>query len=288
MADKKISHYLQLGRVKEVFVVLGFPLLGVLFSFPDLTGLFSWRVFVFTAASFFVVFFIWAFNGLCGLREDVKNLRFKYLSDGLHKDYLLLLLISLFCSLGLFLSLGSMFVWPLIFIFLLSFIYSYPAKGLKYRPWGGVVIHFVFEMVCFQMGWMLFKPISVYSVCISIFFAFLFSIGHMHHELIDYESDKNVGIRSSAVYFGKKKWAMIYHFSVFLCFLYWTILFGLKMIVWWEYLFFAAALFLQMMTFLFLRSKSLKDDSFFLVNRALYRVYYFLAGVCFLFFKIYV
>ena len=42
------------------------------------------------------------------------------------------------------------------------------------------------------MGYVILEPLSLNSFFISIYFALLFSAGHLHHEVIDYEADKKL------------------------------------------------------------------------------------------------
>jgi 4-hydroxybenzoate polyprenyltransferase len=163
-------------------------------------------------------------------------------------------------------------------------VYSFPKKGFKYKPVLGTLTHFVGQILHFEMGYSIIKETGSFSLLISIYFALLFSAGHINHELIDYEADKTAGTQTGAVYFGKKTWAYVSFFlftgsTVFL--LYISIIKVVNIIVVFPFI---AAGFIHVARKLMTYRYDFSRDRF-LTERSFYRFAYFVAGILFVVIK---
>ena len=262
--------------------MLGFPLVGVLFAVNDLSiaaiGKGTWFLF----AILFLFISIYTFNAYSGRNPDSENPRLVSVRQGEERKFLAIT--------ALFLVLSSLALWVLdialmvlgLISFLLWAFYSYPEIGLKNRPIAGTLVHFVSQNIHFQMGYLVLAAVSTRSLLVGVFFALLFSGGHIQHELIDYEADKKATIRTNAVEFGREK-ALAIELAIFLAAaIYWLFLFGQGILTPYEFYPFAAASALQLITLLVLWRRIADDQRYSLLNRSLYRLYFLLAGLAFM------
>lgn len=211
---KRISAFIKSARFAEVSILLGFPMIGLFFAFRSADQLISLPVFLFAAAIFSLFTAIYAFNGLAGIDEDGENDRLADLA-GRRRSFIATLAVSLVLSLVLFFLIKPVLAVFSAVSFLLWCIYSFPKKGFKYRPVLGTLIHFVGQIIHFLMGYAVLAPVDGGSAAASVYFALLFSAGHINHELIDHDADEKAGTRTGAVCFGVKAWEKV-SFALFL------------------------------------------------------------------------
>ncbi len=283
---RQLLSYIKSARSAEVTMMLGFPATGILFAFSKPEELIKIEIFIFIVAIFFLSSAIYSYNALAGIKEDEENDRLKNDLGSNKKSFFkwslavfVTMFIFLFSFIDILLAILSMVS------FLLWFLYSFPEKGLKYRPVAGTVIHFTGQIIHFHMGYIILKDMGIHSLLVSVYFAILFASGHINHELIDYEADKAMNVSSGAVFFGKKKWEkvsfMLFLFSTF----YLIILMLLKVtefVICWPFI-------LAGTVHSVYRLKYLRKDLTrirFLKERTFYRTVYFLSGAAFLTLKI--
>jgi len=283
---KRIVDCLKSARSAEVTMMLGFPATGLLFSFSQLSHLFSMKTLMFMAAIFFLSSAIYSFNALSGIKEDEKNERLK---NDLGSSKMFFFKISLTIFIVLFVLLFYIIDLTLLILsiisFFLWFLYSFPRTGLKYKPVAGTIIHFAGQIIHFHMGYIILSGFSLNSFLISIYFAILFSSGHLNHELIDYEADKTMEINSGAVFFGKKRWEEVSGYLFLSSTLYIIFLIMSGIVVTLEGIPFAFA---GIIHFIY-RILYLKNDLTkmrFLKERKFYRIIYFIAGILFIIVKV--
>lgn len=202
---KKVISILKSARSAEVALLLGFPITGALVAFDSPRQLFSLDLLFFIIGMFSLCSAIYSFNGWAGMAEDERNTRLHNL-----KDKRVFFLVSLAVSIISFIIFHSFLSLFLVVSSLISFcLWMVYSKKFKYRPVLGTLIHFVGQILHFEMGYSIIKPMDSYSLLVSIYFALLFSAGHINHELIDYEADKRAGVQTGAVFFGKKTWTVV-------------------------------------------------------------------------------
>jgi 4-hydroxybenzoate polyprenyltransferase len=85
----------------------------------------------------------------------------------------------------------------------LSALYSAPAAHIKGVPVLNSVLHFAGGLLHFLLGYSVFRAPDGRGIEIGCFLALVFTAGHLTHETRDSESDRQNGIRTNAVRFGK-------------------------------------------------------------------------------------
>lgn len=277
---KQLYAFIKSARFAEVSILLGFPMIGLFFAFKSADQLFSPDVFLFVLAIFALFTAIYAFNGFAGSKDDIHNSRLSDLK-GKRISFIVTLAVSLSVSLLIF-----FFIRPELAVFaLISFIlwcvYSFPKKGFKYRPVLGTLIHFAGQIIHFLMGYAVLAPVDSTSAAASVYFALLFSAGHINHELIDHDADEKAGIRTGAVCFGVKTWEKVSFALFLLAALYISALSLLKK----ELLLICFPFIIAGIIHIIFKICTFGKPSGqakFLSERSFYRTAYFAAGICFI------
>ncbi len=155
---------------------------------------------------------IYLLNASLGFNEDRKNERLDEIQQ-FSKSKLV--------SLGVIIGVIG-FVWLYIFspllvvpaaiVYILWIVYSIPG-GLKRIPLLGLLTAFVGQLVHFHLGYLVFDDLSAASLVIATYFSLLFTAGHALHEVIDHDADQEAGLKTSAVFFGRK---LLFNASTFL------------------------------------------------------------------------
>jgi lycopene elongase/hydratase (dihydrobisanhydrobacterioruberin-forming) len=197
----------KLIRYDEVFLLQGTPLMGVAFAIGDFTAGKATTVFLFVAASFLLVAHIFAFNDWSEsyAQKDSSNATANAGNEELIRRKLLLL--------SSFLLLGSVLIFAFlprptlvlaVFTAVIGIFYSYPLLNGKCIPILCSLLHFWGGLLHFLLGYMLFASLDRRGVLIALFFALTFMAGHLNHELIDFEIDRQNCLTTNAVTFGKR------------------------------------------------------------------------------------
>ncbi len=83
-------------------------------------------------------------------------------------------------------------------------LYSAPRFGLKRLPLLASLVHLAGQGLHFLMGFALLAPLDGRALRLSLFFALVFTAGHLNQEVRDHDGDLASGIRTSAVVFGRR------------------------------------------------------------------------------------
>jgi 4-hydroxybenzoate polyprenyltransferase len=273
-----MSSFLKKIRFLEAFLMTGFVMISVVFSdgphlpqrlFPCVT------LFLGTIA---LLISIYAINSYYGFFNDQSNARFLNKQFSARSSYLLIALVALLLSLGILASIDIRLISLSVGNFILWSLYSGP-NGAKSLPVVGTLIHFLAQIILFQFGFIAFAHVSSESLLISIFFAILFSGGHLIHELKDYEPDRKCAIKTNAVMYGPDSVIFFYKISVLGLLGYWLLLFLVGIVPLVLFVpFFLANLSHLFVTFYWSRNSLLTPEG----NKrfqTLYRAQYFCAGV---------
>ena len=204
----KFLAFIKSARFAEISILLGFPMIGLFFAFKSVDQLLSLPVFLFATAIFSLFTAIYAFNGLAGTEDDKHNSRLADLA-GKRRSFIITLAVSIVASLILFFLIKPVLAAFSAVSFLLWCVYSFPKKGFKYRPILGTLIHFIGQIIHFLMGYTVLAPLDKASAAAAVYFALLFSAGHINHELIDHDADEKSGIKTGAVCFGVTAWKKV-------------------------------------------------------------------------------
>jgi len=157
---------------------------------------------------------IYNLNAYTDYEYDSHNPRLKKLGNIKKWQYgtgVIVLFIA--CEL-IFYKLNIQLVWTGLAGFGLWCLYYLPRIKLKAVMLGGTFIHLIGGMLHFHFGWLAFKPVSAESVLCSLHVSLLLCAGHINHETIDYESDKEHGIKTTTVRIGVEK-AWVLHIALF-------------------------------------------------------------------------
>lgn len=282
---KQLAAFIKSARFAEVSILLGFPMIGLFFAFKSADQLVSLPVILFATAIFSLFTAIYAFNGFAGTEDDKNNSRLADLA-GERLSFIITLAVSLVLSLILFFLIKPVLALFSAVSFLLWCVYSFPKKGFKYRPVLGTLIHFVGQIIHFLMGYAVLAPLDKGSALVSVYFALLFSAGHINHELIDHDADEKSGIKTGAVCFGVSAWEKV-SFALFaLAALYISAL-SLTYRELLQVCFpFVTAGFIHII-FKICTLKNASVQTKFLKERRFYRILYFAAGILFIAAKIF-
>ena len=282
---KQLAAFIKSARFAEVSILLGFPMIGLFFAFKSPDQLLSLPVFLFAAAIFFLFTAIYAFNGWAGTEDDKHNSRLAGLA-GKRRYFIVTLAVSFLLSLVLFFLIRPLLALFSCISFLLWAIYSFPKKGFKYRPVLGTMIHFIGQIIHFLMGYTVLAPLDKGSAAASVYFALLFSAGHINHELIDHDADEKSGIKTGAVRFGVSAWEKV-SFALFLtAALYISALSMIEKELLSTCFPFIIAGIIHII-FKICTFKKASAQAKFLEERLFYRILYFAAGIVFIAAKIF-
>ena len=276
----KIPAFIKSARFAEVSILLGFPMIGLFFAFQSADQLIQLPVFLFAAAIFALFTAIYAFNGLAGTEDDKHNSRLSDLK-GVKNSFIATLIVSLILSLALFFLIKPVLAALSALSFLLWCIYSFPKKGFKYRPILGTLIHFAGQILHFLMGYTVLAPVDGRSAAVAVYFALLFSAGHINHELIDHDADEKAGTKTGAVCFGVPAWEKVSFALFLLSALYISALSALEK----ELLPVCFPFIIAGTIHIIFKICSFKKaplQAKFLAERSFYRILYFAAGVAFI------
>jgi lycopene elongase/hydratase (dihydrobisanhydrobacterioruberin-forming) len=196
-------------RPRESLMMLGVPMLGILFAEPRVEAALLARSAVLLASGLLVAGHLYTLNDLFGLSYDVYD-RHKserpLLAHKLRARQIWLFSLSL----G---ALGYGMVWlldPTLFylsfsLTLLWLLYSLP-HGLKGYP---VVTSAVNSLgagiVPFLVGYLLAGTWSPLALLLSLYFGIIAGAGQMNREIIDMDADRAAGLTTTAVWLGRRR-----------------------------------------------------------------------------------
>jgi len=197
-------------RIPEAFIVAGFTFIGAFLAVPSMGILLSVREMLFLTASYLVIVSIYAFNSWAGFAEDRANPRLALSVTLPRRFFACVSVLTGGVAVLLFIPTAPQALPYALLVWLLWSIYSFPRRGAKYLPVAGTVVHLFVGVVQFHQGWVWHAAPSSSSLLLSLSFALLLAAGHINHEMIDYEADRQAGIMSGAVRFGLRCWAWLH------------------------------------------------------------------------------
>lgn len=206
--------------------MVGFPLAGPMFALAHLTPVAAWRVLAFGGAMFLFFLSLYEFNDYAGHEADARNPRLREAAMEPRALHLKRTAATLGAALLVFAILRPVLALGAVVSFVLWSIYSWPVKGWKEAPVLGTLIHFVTQSLHFLMGWTLVSAATLAGALIAFFFGGLFAAGHLFHEVIDFEADRQAGVRTMANRIGRQPALWIATGAFAACAAYWTLLFA--------------------------------------------------------------
>jgi len=205
---KKLWHYLLATRPIESVLMIGFPLIGMMIALTQWRGL-GWLVLKFFVATYPLVMYVYCLNFYGGLEHDRGNKRLSgnpAVTGAVSPRELLLL------AIGGALVAGVLYLWwfpnclPVWALIIVAWtLYSHPIFYYKARPIAGSVIHFCGGVLQFVLGYAAVRPLSATALLIGVYFALVFTAGHMNHEVKDHDADRAAGLHTNAVIYGPRR-----------------------------------------------------------------------------------
>jgi len=205
-------------RINTLYKLLRpIPCLAFLFCFLFGALDSSITIFPILLYTFFVLFFIWGPNSLINLYSDIKvDKKFKHIKDiDLSKQpfvageitkssglmlYLVLVGISLFVSFNI----NMIFFFLTTSSLVLGILYSSPPIRAKGIPIADIIFNSLGGTISYLLGWSLTQNIFGVHIFTVFWLSFLLASTYTFTIYDDYEEDKGVGIKTTAVFLGKK------------------------------------------------------------------------------------
>jgi len=202
-------------------MMLGVPLLGILFSEPAITFETLWLSVIFFLAAFCIAGHVYTLNDLCGLTYDIYDQH--KLERPIHskqlqaKEVFLFSLVMLLIGLTIDYFLNMTVLIVALIITILWIVYALPATLFKGIPILTSVMNAAGSGILpFLLGYALFTPVlDVKGWLISVYFGIIAGAGQMNREIIDRKPDEKAGLTTTAVKFGSKI-TYVYSFIFFI------------------------------------------------------------------------
>ena len=193
-------------RSKDVLVLQGPPLMGVMLGWTDPRADELWTLLLFLLATWLLVAHVFGLNDWAGIdldRGDTNKTDQTFLARGV-TPWMMGLLVA---GLGvLSLSLFSLLPLPTFLtagtIAGLSLLYSYPAVAAKGIPIVSSLLHVAGGFLHFSLGYSLFGTLDRRATLLGLYFGIVFAAGHLTQEVGDRDADRLSGIQTNAVRFG--------------------------------------------------------------------------------------
>lgn len=196
-------------RFDEVLVLQGAPLLGAVFAMESLTLQGGAALMLLGLGNAFLVAHVFLLNDWSGLQQDLLDPARSagvFVHRGIRSHEVgALTLVLLVLSLVVFARLGLATFGLAVMIAIASALYSFPHSGLKGIPLASSLLHLVSGVLHFLMGYSVFRHPDLVGLQIGLFFAVVFSAGHLTQEVRDADADGRNGIQTNAVRFGKRR-----------------------------------------------------------------------------------
>lgn len=195
-------------RLKEVLVLQGTPVMGMVLSMRSPTFDRLAVGALFCLANFLLVAHVWMLNDWADIQSDAldRNKAWEvFLRKGIDPLSMLWFSMALLVTgLSLFACISRQTLMIASGIAVLGFIYSYPGLRAKGIVLASSATHFIGGLLHFLLGYLLFAPIDTNGILIASFFALVFTAGHGIQEVQDHVADRLAGIQTNAVVFGKR------------------------------------------------------------------------------------
>jgi 4-hydroxybenzoate polyprenyltransferase len=188
-------------RFGEILLMTGFSFIGMLFSPWLEQGEVTKTITVILLVVSYVMS-VYFLNSYADYETDIKTSRLNNIGRIPRSIYLKMLVLTtiIFSLLAVsinysvaILSLTSLSLWH---------FYYLPSWRLKSTFLLGTLAHFIGGILHFHIGYSSYATPDTHSIAVAVYFALLLCMGHANHEIIDYEADKQSGIKTTAVRIG--------------------------------------------------------------------------------------
>ncbi len=197
-------------RLDSVIFFLGYPLLGALFTLPDFSLASILKLVIFGILNFLFLIQVFMFNDWGDFRlnptepEQRSHQALKYPHLVGEKEILIFCLILLIISLSgvFFLSLRSGMMMLLLVV--ISIFYSHPRLGFKKFLFLPELAHLLGGAGYFLAGWGVFDKWNLTAWFLAGFWGMILMAGNFANQIDHFEQELKIGLRTSAIYFGKR------------------------------------------------------------------------------------
>jgi 4-hydroxybenzoate polyprenyltransferase len=199
--NRSVLKLIESLRLGEILLMTGFSFIGMLFS-PWLEQGEVIKTIAVILLVLSYVMSVYFLNSFADYEKDIKTTRLNSIGRVPQSVYLKLLVLTtiIFSVLAIsinysvtILSLISLSLW---------FFYYIPSWRLKSTFLLGTLAHFIGGILHFHIGYSSYAMPDAYSIAVAVYFALLLCMGHANHEIIDYETDKQSGIKTTTVRIG--------------------------------------------------------------------------------------
>jgi len=232
---KKVKLIPEILRLKEIFLMTGFSVIGNVFTDNVL-----WEngrdFYISYAMIFFFVLAVYLLNSYADYSEDQQSERLGQVSGITRVRYLFLMCMAVI----VFIFFGGVLGVPLVIVCVVSFLlwglyYLKPIR-LKATILLGTLIHFICGILHFQMGYGYAQPMDEHSILIASYYGMLLSMGHMNHELLDFENDQVSATKTTAIRIGRQNVSKLRSLIAVISFAYLFILYFRQTLTWQEFI----------------------------------------------------
>jgi 4-hydroxybenzoate polyprenyltransferase len=205
---RKLRQLLACVRYDEVVVLQGPPLLGAVLALRAAGTIQAKDVLCLVLGNALLVAHVFLLNDWAGAEQDLRDparASHVYSRRGIRQAEMLALTLG---TLGLaMLSLAPLGTATLALaglIAIASALYSLPGIHLKGRALASSLLHLVTGVLHFMLGYAAVTPLDGRALELGLYFATVFSAGHLTQEVRDHQADRSNGIQTHAVRFGAK------------------------------------------------------------------------------------
>lgn len=184
----------------------GAPVMGALFAIDHIAVDLLAPLALLLAGNLLLVGHVFVLNDWAGIATDARDPRRAartFIARGIGAREMAALALGLLAaSLALFapIGVGAFAIGLLIALF--SAAYSLGGKGV---PILSTALHLGGGALHFLLGAIAFAPVTGPALALSAFFGLVFAAGHFTHEARDHDADRDNGIRTNAVAFGRSR-----------------------------------------------------------------------------------
>ena len=193
----------------EIGVRMGAPLIAILLSIPQVDHSNVMRGVICLIGFFFCWAHGYTLNEWGGYefdRYDKSRSRKPIISGAiLPKEMLILSASFALISILIFAFLNPLLLILIIVDIVIGIFYCHPRIMGKTVPFFSFVSLFVVSVNDFLLGWLVFSSDLIQGILVGIFFGILGLAGISFHEVGDYDTDKELGVMTNAVRYGKRK-----------------------------------------------------------------------------------
>lgn len=194
------SHFSHAIRLREILLMTGFSFVGALFT--DSSGWSLWPVACSSLAIVFYVMAVFFLNSFADHEADASSQRLGHVAHVPRRTYLFLSVAAALTVMALSWPCGGNLLAVMAVSLLLWCLYYLKPVRLKSRLLGGTFAHLTGGVLHFQMGYMGFGMTDTDGLWISVFFALILAAGHFNHEMMDHDSDRSSGYKTTTVRWG--------------------------------------------------------------------------------------